>query len=104
MITWVSDRTQIFWLPTHTPVLTLFTRIKVSKKEKIRNRYNQVPHLTQEATLENDKNTRKHHFQESQDSSPFPAGNHKAAMNRQDRHETYITKRIHKRSTPWNCQ
>ena len=31
------------------------------------------------------QNTRKHHIQESQEVSPFPAGDHKAAMNRQDR-------------------
>ena len=30
------------------------------------------------------KNARKHHTQESQEVSPFPAGDHKAAMNRQD--------------------
>ena len=56
----------------------------VSKKAKIRNRYNQVPHLTQDTTWESDKNTRKHHLQESQEVSPFPAVDHKAAMNRQE--------------------
>ena len=30
---------------------------KVRKAAKIRNRYNQVPHLTQDITLESDKNT-----------------------------------------------
>ena len=29
------------------------------------------------------QNTKKHHIQESQEVSPFPAGDHKAAMNRQ---------------------
>ena len=48
------------------------------------NRYNQVPHLTQDTTWESHRNTRKHHIQESQEVSPFPAGDHKAAMNRQD--------------------
>ena len=48
------------------------------------NRYNQVPHLIQDTTWESDKNTRKHHIQESQEVSPFPAGDHKATMNRQD--------------------
>ena len=52
---------------------------KVRKKTKIRNRYNQVPHLTQDTVRESDKNTRKHHIQESQEVSPFPAGDHKAA-------------------------
>ena len=33
---------------------------------------------------ENDKNNRKHHTQESQEVSPFPASDLKAAMNRQE--------------------
>ena len=57
---------------------------KVSKKVKTRNRYNQVPHLTQDTKRESDKNTRKRHIQESQEISPFPAGVHKTAMNRQE--------------------
>ena len=56
----------------------------VSKEAKIRNRYNQVPHLTQNTTRESDKNTIKHHTQESQEVSPFPAGDHKAEMSRQE--------------------
>ena len=56
-----------------------------------------------------DKNTRKRHTQESQEASPFPAGDHKAVMNRQDS----IIKRnvIHKlqngstkEAPPWNGQ
>ena len=34
------------------------------KATKIRNRYNQVPHRTQDTTWESDKNTIKHHKQE----------------------------------------
>ena len=30
------------------------------------------------------KNTRKHYIQESQEVSPFPAGDHNAVMNRQE--------------------
>ena len=60
------------------------TKIKVRKKAIIRNRYNQVPHLTQDTISTSDKNTRKHHIQESQEVSPFRAGDHKAAMSRQD--------------------
>ena len=62
-------------------------------KVNIGYRYNQVPHLTQDTTWESDKNTRKYHIQESQEASPFQAGDRKAAMNK---HET---KMIHKRST-----
>ena len=54
------------------------------QSKEIRDRYNQVPHLTQGTTWESDKNTRKHHIQESQEVTPFPAGDYKAAMNRQD--------------------
>ena len=49
----------------------------VTKKAKIKNRYNQVPHLIKDTTWESDKNTKKkYHIQESQEVSPFPAGNH----------------------------
>ena len=34
--------------------------------------------------MESDKNTRKYHKQESQEVSPFPAGDHDAGRNRQD--------------------
>ena len=54
-----------------------------SKEEKIGNLYNQVTHLTQDTTWESNKNTIKHNIQESQEASPFPAGDHKAAMHRQ---------------------
>ena len=64
---------------------TFFPLLEARKKTKIRNRYNQVPHLTQDTTWESDKNTRKHHTQESQEASPFPAGDHKAPINRQER-------------------
>ena len=59
-------------------------KVKVRKKAKIRNRYNQALHLTQDTTLESNKYTIKHHAQESQEVSPFPAGDHKATINRQE--------------------
>ena len=52
------------------------------KKTKIRNQYNQVPHLTRDTIWEGDKNTWKLHTQENQEVSPFPAGDHKHARNR----------------------
>ena len=76
--------------------------LEVSTEEKITNRYNQVPHLTQDTTQEIDKDRIKHHTQESQEVSPFPAGDHKASneqTRKHDKHETQITKMIHKRST-----
>ena len=53
----------------------------VSKDAKIRNRYNQVPHLTQDT---NGKVTNSHldTTNESQEVSPFPAGDHKAHIDR----------------------
>ena len=59
--------------------IAAYANYKVGKKAMIRNRYNQVPNLTQDTVLESDKNTRKHHIKESQEVSPFPAGDHKAA-------------------------
>ena len=56
---------------------------KVKKMAKIRNRYNKVPHLTHDTTWESDKNT-INITNKSQEVSPFPAGHHKAAMNRRE--------------------
>ena len=56
----------------------------IRKKAKIRNQYNQIPHLTQGIIKEMDKTTRKYHIQESQEVSPFPASDYKVAMNRYD--------------------
>ena len=55
--------------------------MKVSKGAKIRNRYNQVPHLTQDT---NGKviNSQSDITNESQEVSPFPTGDHKAHINR----------------------
>ena len=49
---------------------------KVSKGAKIRNRYNQVPHLTQD-TNGKVTNSQKDTTIESREVSPFPAGDHK---------------------------
>ena len=54
---------------------------KVSKGAKIRNRYNQVPHLTQD-TNGKVTNSQLDTTNESQKVSPFPAGDHKAHINR----------------------
>ena len=71
---------------------------KVSEGANIRNRYNQVPHLTQ------DTNGKVTNYQldttdECQEVSPFPAGDHKAHINRRaQRHSKHKTEK-HKRST-----
>ena len=61
--------------------------MEVSKKAKIMNQYNQVPRLAQDTTLESDKNTRKHHIQESQEISLFLAGDHKAGCMTNTKHK-----------------
>ena len=57
---------------------------KVRKRAKIRNRYNQAPHLTQNT---NGKVTTSQLdiTNESQEVSPFQAGDHKATTNRRAR-------------------
>ena len=55
--------------------------LKVIKGAKIRNRYNQVPHLTQD-TNGKVTNSQLYITNESQEVSPFPAGDHKAQINR----------------------
>ena len=58
--------------------------LKVRKGAKIRNRYNQAPHLTH---YTNGKVTTSQLdiTNESQEASPFPAGDHKASINRRAR-------------------
>ena len=81
---------------------------KVSKGAKIRNRYNKVPDLTQN-TNGKVTNSQLDTTNESQEVSPFPAGDHKAHINRRyQRHSKHKTEQKHKRSTkevpPWNGQ
>ena len=64
---------------------------KVSQGAKIRNRYNQVPHLTQD-TNGKVTNSQLYTTNESQEVSPFPAGDHKAQINRRaQRHNKHKT-------------
>ena len=51
--------------------------------ESKKDRYNQVPHLSQDTELESNKITIKIP-NKSQEVSPFPSGDHKAAMNRRE--------------------
>ena len=81
---------------------------KLSKGAKIRNRINQVPHLTQD-TNGKVTNSQLDTTNESQEISPFPAGDHKAHINRRAQiHSKHKTEQKHKRSTkevpPWNGQ
>ena len=62
-------------------MLTCTSIMKVRKRAKIRNCYNQAPHLTQDT---NGKVTTSQLdiTKESQEDSPFPAGEHKEPINR----------------------
>ena len=55
--------------------------MKVRKRAKIRNRYNQAPHLTQDTNGEV-TTSQLDIKNESQEASPFPAGHHKGSKNR----------------------
>ena len=65
--------------------------IKIRKRAKIRNRYNQAPHLTQD-TNGKVTNSQLDIKNESQEASPFPAGDHRASIKRSarkhDKHKT----------------
>ena len=63
------------------PPIEFLSHMKVRKTAKIRERYNHVLHLTQDTTWESNKTTKNITYK-SQEVSPFPAGDHKAAMNR----------------------
>ena len=70
--------------------------IKVSKGAKIRSRYNQVPHLTQDTNAKV-SNSQLDTTNESQEVSPFPADDHKAhtcinrGVQRHSKHKTENT-------------
>ena len=67
--------------------------LKARKGAKIRNRYNQVPHLTQD-TNGKVSNSQLDTTNESQEVSPFPTGDHKAHINRRvQRHSKHKTEK-----------
>ena len=69
------------------------TAFIVSKGAKIRNQYNQVSHLTQD-TNGKVTNSQLYTTNESQEVSPFPAGDHKAHINRRaQRHSKHKTEK-----------
>ena len=69
------------------------TNIEVSNGAKIRNPYNQVPHLTQD-TNGKVTNSDLETTNESQEVSPFPAGDHRAHINRRaQKHSKYNTEK-----------
>ena len=72
---------------------SLYKPNKVSKGAKIRNQYNQVPHLTQD-TNGKVTNSQLDTTNESQELSPFPAGDHKWHITRRaQRHSKHKTEK-----------
>ena len=61
--------------------------MKVNKGAKIRNRYNQVPHLTQ-GTYWKVTSSQLDTANDSQEVCPFPAGDHKTHINRRVQRHT----------------
>ena len=86
-----------------TAFVKTYANIKIRRRAKIRYRYNQVPHLTQDTNVVV-TNSQLDVTNERQEVSPFPAGGHKALINRRARkhnkHKVEITKEV----LPWNGQ
>ena len=97
------------WVISKSLILFIFDNmVTVSKCAKIRNRYNLVPHLSQDTNGEV-TNSQLYTTKESQEVSAFPAGDHRAQINRRaQRHNKHKTEKTYKISTkgvwPWNCQ
>ena len=73
--------------------LCYINAMEVSKGAKITNRYNQVPHLTQDTNVKV-TNSQLDTTNESQEVSPFPAGDNKAHINkRAQRHSKHKTEK-----------
>ena len=74
----------LFWrqiLMSATSLSLACYTVIVRKRAKIRNRYNQAPHQTQN-TNRKVTTTKLDITNESQEVSPFPVGDHKASTNR----------------------
>ena len=82
------------WVWGHKVKIQLFQNIViVSKGAKIRNRYNQVPCLTQDTNWKV-TNSQLDTINESHEVRPFPAGDHRAHVNRRiQRHGKHKTEK-----------
>ena len=114
-----SQGTTSSLLPASTSKVTTLSRLSASTSQdttsseppvctaKIRNRYNQVPHLAQD-TNGKVTNSQLDTTNESKEASPFPAFDHKAHINRRpqrhSKHKTEKRKRWTKEVPPWNGQ
>ena len=74
-----------------------------SKGAKIKNRYNQVLHLTKDTNAKV-TNSQLDTTNESQEVSPFPAGDHKAHINRRaQKHSKHKSEPKHKILKKYSC-
>ena len=96
LISFSSQRDCLFSTLTGMP--RSLSLVRVSKGAKIRNRYNQIPHLTQD-TNGKVTNSQLYTTHESQEVSPFPAGDHKAQISRHKGITNTRQKKPHQRST-----
>ena len=71
------------------------SRLKVIKTARIRNRYTQVPHLSQDTKWERNKIT-KNITNKSQEVSPFPSSDHKASNEQTRKHDKHKTNVLQK--------
>ena len=81
MLIYVKKPTSVGFLTFMSVKNATSESLKVSKGVKVRNRYNQVPHLTQD-TNGKVTNSQLDTTNGSQEVSPFPAGDHKAGENK----------------------
>ena len=87
----IANRSLIWW----------DSGLKVRQRAKIRNWYNQVPHLTQDTNAKV-ANSQLDITNESQDASSFLAGDHKATINRRaQKHNKHMTE-IQRPNDPQN--
>ena len=77
-----SDQGLLFLCMRKTCVVSISLNIEVSKVAKIRNRYNQVPHLTQDTNGKVTNSQKTPQTRATRSVSPFPAGDHEAHINR----------------------
>ena len=73
----------IMFTPKVSRNMVYIREIRVRKAAKIRNRYFQVPHLSQDTKWESNK-IKINITKKSREVSPFPSGDHKAAINRSE--------------------
>ena len=79
-----SDSESPYYLVYPNPTtFALVIWVKVRKTARTRNRYNQVPHLSQDTKWKSNKIT-INITNKSQEVSPFSSGDHKAAINRRE--------------------